>query len=389
MQVGEPISVAAVAASPPEVEFAAELVSVRFKTPVKTSHTKAEIVGPHWEVGKEPEIDDDWGAQAKKMRLPVEVYYSRRAAVYLVKRAGKTWEVEVKVKVTKSKNVSGDAKLEGHLRGLSIEGTCPTAAGEHTITAKITDPPDSIQAYRGKIAWALAVESAGISANLGTTLAEVYFILGQPTTTPYHKGVWVEVLRFLCGRVGVRGETDAQRATQRITTYCHSQHSLHYNTRNGGARYGVGTYGGTFKLADYMLRLKKICNCYDQAAAVQALSAALGVRLLWLYLSPFGFIKPTNLVGVGECNNPFFMSNGSERLVAVDSPDRTAFGNHAFVGSGTGNILDACAGPHIGREPLPEYLESSIDDTPSIYRWGFRAGRVSDIVPGRGVRDVK
>ena len=388
MQVGEPVSVVAVAAPPPEVEFAARLVSVRFKTPVKTSHGKAEIVGPHWEVGKETEIDDDWGAQARKMRLPVELYYSRRAAVYLVKGAGGPWEVEVKVKVTKSKNVSGNARLVGQLRDLSIEGTCPTAAGEHTITAKITDPPDSIQAYRGKIAWGLAVESAGISVSLGATLAEIYFILADPGT-PFEKGVWVEALRFLCGRVGVRGEMDAQRAVQRITTYCHSRHSLRYNTKNGGARYGVGGFGGTFNLTAYMSRLKETCNCYDQAAAVQALSAALGVMLQWLYLSPFGFIKPTDLVGIGECNNPFFMSNGSERLVPVDSPDRTAFGNHAFVGSGTGNILDSCAGPHIGHETLPEYLKASIDDTPSIYRWGFRAGRVSDIVPGRGVRDLK
>ena len=128
MQIGEPICVAPVAAPPADVEFAAQLVSVRFKTPVKTSHTKAEIVGPHWELGKQDEIEDDWGEQAKRMRLPFELYYSRRAAVYLVKGAGKSWEVEVKVKVTKSKNVSGTANLAGRLRGLTIEGTRPTAA---------------------------------------------------------------------------------------------------------------------------------------------------------------------------------------------------------------------------------------------------------------------
>jgi hypothetical protein len=187
MQVGEPVSVAPPSTPPDDVEFEAELVSVTFKSTLKTSHAKATINGPHWETGKEGEITDDWKDMAKKLRLPPEPY-SKRAAVYLVKGAGGSYDIDVKVKVTKSKNVSGDAKLVGNLKGLTAEGTCPTGAGEHTVPAKFTEPPEDIQGYRGRMGWGLEAISAGRSVSLGTSLAEVYFILGNPTTPSRTKG---------------------------------------------------------------------------------------------------------------------------------------------------------------------------------------------------------
>jgi hypothetical protein len=76
-------------------------------------------------------------------------------------------------------------------------------------------------------------------------------------------------------------------------------------------------------------------------------------------------------------------------VVAVDSPDRTAFGNHAFASAPSKNILDACAGPHTGAESPEQYVAASIDTTPSLYGGGFRAGKASDIVPGPGVTGVQ
>ena len=46
MQVGEPVSVAPPSTPPDDVEFEAELVSVTFKSTLKTSHAKATINGP-------------------------------------------------------------------------------------------------------------------------------------------------------------------------------------------------------------------------------------------------------------------------------------------------------------------------------------------------------
>jgi hypothetical protein len=391
MDFGEPICVAPPSTTPPDKEFAAELVSVTFKSGVKASHGQAEIVPPHWEVGKEKEITDDWKDMAQKLGLPTEPY-SKRAAVYLIKNAaGAKYDVEVKVKVTKSVNVTGNGKLLGNINGLVIEGTCPTSAGEHTIAAKITEPPETIQSYRGTISWGLDVESVPTCQSLGSTLAEIYFVLAEPSATPYKNGVWSEVLRFLCGKVGVIGEKEVDAVAAKVTTYCHSSHKLRYDTDRGASKYGVSQFGGEFNLSKYMVRKEPKCNCYDQAGAVQTFSLALGAAVGWRFLKPFGFIKPTNLVGVGQCNNPFFKDDDTKKIVDEDSPDRTAFGNHAFANVPGGNILDGCAGPHAGSENPDQYVSASIDDKPSLYApyaGQFRAGKASDIIPGTGVSGV-
>src|SRR5262249_45880924 len=155
------------------------------------------------------------------------------------------------------------------------EGTCPSSAGEHTVRARIVDPPDELRVCRGRIAWRLEVEATPISANLGSTLAEIYFVLGQPSLPFREKGVWVEALRFLFGRVGVGGLSNRTAVIATITAYCHGRHGLRYDTLGGRSFYGVDHTGGKFKLLRYMLRGWSACNCYDQAAAVQALAGAV------------------------------------------------------------------------------------------------------------------
>jgi hypothetical protein len=390
VQVGEPVSAAPPGPSADNVEFDAELVSVTFKGSLKTSHGRATISGPHWEAGKDSQLTDDWKDMARKLGLSPEPY-SRRAAVYLIKgAAGASHDVQVKVKVNKSRNVSGEARLIGNLKGLTVEGKCPTSVGEHVVAATFTDVPEDIQQYRGRMAWALEVPSAA-SVNLGTSLAEVYFIVGPPTK-PYAKvGVWSEVLRFLCGKVGVLGLKEADAINDRVTRYCHGEHRLRYDTDHGAAHYGTYPGGGVFRLGDYMRRTRSVCNCYDQASAVQVLVGALGIRVAWLYLDPFGYIKPTNLVGVGLCNNPFFGRDERKRVVPWNSPERTAFGNHAFIGTTRSlatKIFDACGGPHTGTERAAEYVDSSIDRTAALYGSQYSPGTAADIVVQSDVANV-
>jgi len=388
VQVGEPVAVLPAVAPPPDSEFAAELLSITFKSGIKVSHLRKPIEGPHWEKGEESALVDLWSRLGKLLNLPL-VPYSKRPAVYLVTGLGGPYDVQVRLKITKSKNVSGEARLIGSLRGISIEGTCPSSVGEHTVSACIANPPDELHACRGRLNWRLEVDATPISASLGSTFVEVYFILGRPGFR-YRNGVWVEVLRLLFGRVGVAGN-DANAVIAAITTYCHSGHGLRYETHKGKARYGVVHKGGVFKLADYLLKMRKDCNCYDQAAAVQSLASAVGVASVWQFLDPFGFIRPTNLVGVGLCNNPFFGENESLKLVAPDSHRRTAFGNHAFAVTLDWKAVDACAKPHLAIETIPEYLADSIDDTPSLYRFygKFRPGQPTDVRPKLGVVAVE
>jgi hypothetical protein len=389
-EVCEMANVAVDKPPPPEKEFEAELVSVTFDSGIPVTHGdgKTKITPPHWEAGKEGEITDDWSATALKARLPAEPY-SKRAAVYLIKgAAGAKYDVKVKVKVTKSKNISGKAKLLGDFMGLVIEGDCETGAGEHEVPAKIKDPPESIAGGCARISWGLDVPDFGC-VGLGASLAEIYFVLAKPPI-PYPDGVWSEALRFLCGKVGVEGETDPDSVAAKITTYFHGSHRLKYHTSGGISCYGASLEGGGFSLSNYIKRTSERCNCYDQAGAVNAFSRALGVSVTWKWMDPYGFIRPTVLVGFkGLCNNPFFGSDESKKKVDDDSKEREPFTRHGFAALPGGNILDACAGPHTGSEKPDDYLTAAIDNTPSLYPHPNcdRAG--TKIEPGIGVTSVK
>ena len=114
----------------------------------------------------------------------------------------------------------------------------------------------------------------------------------------------------------------------------------------------------------------------------------MGVELAWIYLEPFGYINETNLIGLPNCNNPFYALTGDPAFVSVDDPRRTAFGNHAFCEYNSG-ILDACAGPHLGDENRNAYLATSIDTTTLLYGLnGERPGEATEMSVESGVTDV-
>jgi hypothetical protein len=157
--------------------------------------------------------------------------------------------------------------------------------------------------------------------------------------------------------------------------------------------------------------LKKLVNCYDLAALCQII-VALGVDthyqdLRLKYMEPFGFIKPTHLIGRFEekgnnpqnlCNNPFYgdsRSGNTDRsmLCDADSPNQSGFGNHMFLTLGpkmaVPNVLDACCGPQLGTVSIINYPQAVIDTTTLLYRLGATApGGLADILDGPGVEEL-
>jgi len=106
-----------------------------------------------------------------------------------------------------------------------------------------------------------------------------------------------------------------------------------------------------------------LVNCYDQAGIVIiALGLGPNVKAEWMFMNPFGFIFPTNLVGYPntKCNNPFGKTEG-HLLVANNAVDRWPFKNHAFVRV-DGKIADACAGPvkATDADTLENYIANGI-----------------------------
>ena len=101
----------------------------------------------------------------------------------------------------------------------------------------------------------------------------------------------------------------------------------------------------------------------------------IGIDVEYRFLKPFGYINTIDLIGIGPCNNPFFMRDPSALLPKEADPDdivpdRYPFGTHAFC-SFSGMAFDACAGPALGSNTISQYLESTIDHsstkTNSVY----------------------
>lgn len=134
-------------------------------------------------------------------------------------------------------------------------------------------------------------------------------------------------------------------------------------------------------------------NCYDAAALVQYYLGGVASpgTVEFCYMAPFGYLAKTDLIGRGQCNNPFYDAPGVTHtpVTSQTDPDRSGFGNHAFCRiAATGQITDSCAGPHIGTESLSSYLTAVIDKvtpTPPDYRTGTSA----DVTTHKGVTSVQ
>ena len=226
-----------------------------------------------------------------------------------------------------------------------------------------------------------------------TIPVEIYWIFDQPGRM-FKRGAWVELLEFLSGKV-ISTPASKEECISGIVDYFHFKHDLKYDSFCGASHYGVFEHGGYFNLKAYLAGSVPIANCYDQAAALQAILGGIGINDIgWLFLEPFGYLKKTDLLGRGECNNPFFLKNGHHdpEVVDEDSVLRTGFANHAFCGLlNKDNILDACAGPHPGNDTAKKYVGQAVDSNLELYPAARfdRPGKKEDIVIGYGVVDVE
>ena len=114
------------------------------------------------------------------------------------------------------------------------------------------------------------------------------------------------------------------------------------------------------------------------------------------YDTKFGFINKVDLVGIGECNNPFFVDASGvvdSKVRGNDDSNRSNFLNHRFVSSNS-NIFDSCAGPALGTNTLAEYISSVVDistpDNPfKLNRPDMTAAHCGKLPPTSGISDLR
>jgi hypothetical protein len=381
-QIGESVAVSLPEKDEPIKAFKAELEEVEFDSTIKVSLNDVTVPTPHWKNGVD--VEGESGE-------------SKRPAVIVFEKNGGKKKVKITVNILVCENISGKAKLKGRVGDLEIEGEIDAlSAGNKIVNAEIKAIPNEIKWYKGDFGFGLEIEDLGGSRAIGSARLEVFLVVKTPAAYFQNKkGVWAEVLRFLCRGAGPRliGKKDDVEIAESIVRYCHGPHNLKYDSAGGGAsHYGLGRLGGAFKLKLYLKRFYPFANCYDQAGAIQSLCGAVGVSVTWIFLEPFGFIKTANLLGYGACNNPFFAMAGKPQIVGTNDPDRTPFGNHAFGSQGgiPGKMLDACAGPHCRNETASEYISASVDSATTLYTLytGFRAGKKSDMIESAGVTSI-
>lgn len=341
----------------------ASIVQIEGDTDISVAYARKKVIKPHWKEGET--VDDSYKDGG------VSIDCSKKPAVFSLK--DKAARLKVKLNISKL-TVSGDCKLTGVLEGLKFEATFRGEEGEKEVIAEAVTGPTTQKWYKGDMQWELCpVYYPSEKISLAATRLELFFILDKPKPLYKANGVWTEVLRFLFQKVNIGGTDSDEKAGAKITEYVHSRHGLEYNTGEkptpkgpGSAIYTELSIGSVnlFRLTKYINKtLGKIVNCFDQASAVQALCSAIGISIQWLFCKPFGFINTTNLVGVGMCNNPFYPVSGGNKIEKIDS-NRLPFGCHAFCGIAIkkqDNVLDACAGPHLGNENWKKYLDVSID----------------------------
>ena len=183
--------------------------------------------------------------------------------------------------------------------------------------------------------------------------------------------VWASALEFVSGTNACNGASTQKDCLQALTAFLFYHHGLIYETDNGRSTYyslELNTtsfdYYVKFQLGQYINKGNgNYVNCYDQAYGLSILGRSLGISSDVVFLLPFGYINPTNLVGIGVCNSPFFTTNhipASAPLRPVDDLDRKWFYNHRYV-EWNNKVFDCCAGPALGDLVHSDYLHTWVD----------------------------
>jgi hypothetical protein len=274
-----------------------------------------------------------------------------------------------------------------------ISGTTPTAIKKTVVDA-----------------WQWRMENINGSAtpecdlNISGTHT-VYTILNEPVA-PWdnavgsEKNAWTKALDSVIANAACGGDSAASNALSHIAQHLHTGHGLTYDTGDvvtgeaGRPKYASSNLGGTMNLSGYIDKSStlygtagNVINCYDQASGVCTFGRLLGVSVTYRYMSPFGYINSVNLVGEGNCNNPFYPLTTGSKITGPDevAPVRSGFGNHAFTSFG-GYVFDSCAGPHLGTRTETQYVADTVDSsTPAE---AAVAGATSNIVSG-AVMDIQ
>ena len=332
---------------------------------LRASYSGAEILAPEATVS----------GGAKKVLYKKDMSVTIKTRFELIP-AGATPSLKVKAVTGGSMGELGEKSITIKNTGISDGDTIATKAGFVAFNST-KNTADKIKKETYSFQWKLTEingETLSTAIDLNSISNVIVYSISDASISPWTPNgsgssqPWVSALEFAIHTTGA-GSKNASAALAAITSYLHTGHGMTYDVGGGRAHFASGSSASSFNLTGYMSKTGNIVNCYDQAAAVVTLGRLLGIGVNYRYMQPFGYINTTNVVGVGNCNNPFYpllVAPYNIKIVGNDntSPTRTAFGNHAFASYG-GMVYDACAGPTTGSQTEAAYVASTIDHSTS------------------------
>lgn len=252
-------------------------------------------------------------------------------------------------------------QLLGYLNGRMVFRSEPSKGrtGEWSAKAYATFDVSELAIIAGDVHWYMQPDTGGNPQYVATTRLELSWIYQQPVAM-FENLSQARVLRLVFSAIDPGASRSAVIAD--VVRLCYSWFNKTWDALYGAPSYCCMGNGGVFELGDYLVHHEQAqpVNALDQAAILQTLLGSLGVQVQWRSMQPFGFLRPTNLIGAGTCNSPFFKAVEAKPVVDDEDGRRTLLRHHAFVACDD-VALDACAGPREGEYDLERYLAAALD----------------------------
>ena len=302
-------------------------------------------------------------------------------------------------------NVNIDAQIAGvpfYLSGsyLTYSGVIAnsdpqfsTSSGDCAITMKVA-PDWSSQTFPwalvGNIIWKLEISPTTQVCNLNSSRLELY-ALTPSLPSFFNNQIKVAVLRAIVYPARQTAETDWVYYFIKA-----AMNNFNLQFYDGSTAFTDNSAGGNYNLQKWCSLVKQttLVNDWDQAGILQiGIGLGLSGATTWKYISPFGYIIKTKLIGVGDCNNPYCKRDNTDAVIGNNDSKRTQFSNHTFVtvSSKSDYVGDATIGPHTANEAIKDYVSNSIqtkDETTLYSSTGTSPGTSSDASDRSGITSI-
>lgn len=278
-------------------------------------------------------------------------------------------------------------RLLGYLNGRMVFRSDPSkgSSGAWDPKAHATFNVGELAMIAGDVHWYVQSDLGGNPQYVATTRLELTWIYQQPAAL-FENLSQARVLRLVFAAIDTGAARPAVIAD--VVRLCYSWFNKTYDVVHGAPSYCWMGNGGVFELGDYLVHHEQAqpVNAQDQAAILQTLLGSLGVPAEWRSMRPFGYLRPTNLIGAGTCNSPFHGRSGSKPVVDENEECRTLMRHHAFVAS-DGAALDACAGPREGEYDMDRYVAAVVDNRTNLSN-ADNTGSADEVVTCHGVNSL-